>query len=437
VDAELEVGRFKGFSRLVEAVFIPEGGGYRRVEVEPTRKEWVDFRRGRAIVRVVYRLPKGSVIVVKDVAPGSARARAFVVGEGGALEEVPVRSERVAVSAVGGREVFRYDTVVEAPLGEVRVEGARLYASGVGRVSEEDVRRLEEEASYALVFIYDTFRNVENVPVRLHFLGSLEQVEGGYALFREGRRLTPEEESELTRLGFRRTGRDHWVLDLRDFRVDLDSALEWLRANAKGLDEQFEASARELWERLRPLRELKRELSGVLGAPVEQVALGARHAPRAGYGGDHSLWVKLAYVDRAKFDEIRSRYPYVDGWFHLNACEEPFHSILLRHFPDEASAEVLGRACRRYRAQVEWFARIRELFRRRYRVEPTDIEHRGEYYAVRFPYLGREKFKEIASAYTYSSGAFNVGKQRLVEEMRREGLLEGVDLELLKSLGLV
>jgi hypothetical protein len=75
--------------------------------------------------------------------------------------------------------------------------------------------------------------------------------------------------------------------------------------------------------------------------------------------------------------------------------------------------ELLSGICREKARAEEEAERVKKVIREKHGVEPVSVEVEGDYYAVRFPYLGAEKFRELSKLYKYSHGRFCVEKSKL------------------------
>jgi hypothetical protein len=381
VEVELSVGRVKNASYFVSAVFVPSGQGYAEVSKEPVEKEWYYVSSSRALAKARYRLPEGSVIIYKEVAPGYVETKAFLVTREG-LRELEVSTEREPVEVVGGRQVFRYVDVVRAPLGTVRKPGDVLYVEGVGRVKPEDLEAMRRLAAYMLaVTALSPFH------------------------FKVARKLSEEEVGVIESLGLRYEG--DYVRVPMDEDIDIERVLQFLRENTYGFTERDAERLLEEWRRSEPLREVKRLLRQLTGVGIREVNIYDREMLRRG-----KIMFRPERVDDKTFEELKRRFEYLrNGWFAVSFCVH--RELMAPLVKADASPEKLEEVCRRVAEMESEVERVRRVIKERFGVEPTSVEVRDLYYVVKFPYLGREKFREIASHFEYRDGKFWVEKEKL------------------------
>jgi len=409
VDAELTVGRVyrkrEGTeSYFVSEVLIPSGGGYVKVDVEPYEKKWVEFSKREKLAKVKYRLPENSIIVYRILRekPDMSRevgVKAFLVTREG-LRELEASSERVDVGVVGGRRVYRYDTVVRVGGGDVRVAGETLYVEGVGAVTERGLEQLKAKAEYALEL---GIPEAEVAPDRL------------VLWFKATRKLSDEEFKALEGMGFRYRGEGYFGLKLYDRRVDFERVLEFLKENMAGFSEGLERRLRELWQFYEGLREFAGELAGRLGVSYIEFKYDEglmRLLP--GMLPGTLFAIKTEHLGKEKFKELAREFEYVDGTFYIPICHEKVKDLALKYLPRyynyyKVSIEKVMEECE---AEYGSIKRIKEYFKRSYGVEPTEVRvvEKGVYH-VKLPMLGKEKFKEIARKFKYAMGGFTVRKE--------------------------
>jgi hypothetical protein len=381
VEVELDVGRGRGASYFVSAVFVPSGQGYAEVSREPAEREWYELRGGRALAKARYRLPEGSVIVYKEAAPGSVETKAFLVTREG-LRELEVSSEREPVEVVGGRQVYRYVDVVRAPLGTIRRPSDVLYVEGVGRVKPEDLEAMRRQAAYMLA------------------VTALSPFE-----FKVARKLSDDEVRAIEAVGLRYTG-DYVRVPL-DEDIDIERVLRFLRENAYGFTERDAERLLDWWRRTEPDREVKRLLRQLTGLNIREVDISNREMLRRG-----KIMFRPERVDDKTFGELRRRFEYLsNGWFAASFCT--YRELMAPLVKAGASPETLEEVCRRVAERESEVERVKRVVKERFGVEPTSVEVRDQYYVLKFPYLGREKFREIASHFEYRDGKFWIEKEKL------------------------
>ena len=384
IEVELVIGRGRVASYFVSAVFVPSGQGYAEVSNEPAEREWYDMRGGKALAKARYRLPEGSVIVYKDVAPDSIVTKAFLVTREG-LRELEVSSERELVETVGGRQVFRYVDVVRAPLGTIRKPSDVLYVEGVGRVRPEDLEALRRQAAY---------------PLAVTALSPFS--------FKVARKLSDEEIRAIEAVGLRYEG-THFSVPL-DEDIDIERVLRFLRENAYGFTERDAERLLEWWRKAEPTREAKRLLRQLTGLGVREVNIVDRELLRRG-----KIMFRPERVDDKTFEELRKRFEYLgNGWFAVSFCT---HRELMAPLTKAgAPPEALGEVCRKVAEREGEVERVKRVVKERFGVEPASVEVREQYYVLKFPYLGREKFREISSHFEYRDGRFWIEKEKLQQQ---------------------
>jgi len=383
VEVELDVGRGRGASYFVSAVFVPSGQGYAEVSREPAEREWYELRGGRALAKARYRLPEGSVIVYKEAAPGSVETKAFLVTREG-LRELEVSSEREPVEVVGGRQVFRYVDVVRAPLGTIRRPSDVLYVEGVGRVRPEDLEAMRRQAAYMLAATGSS-------PFE----------------FKIARKLSEEEVRTIESLGLRYVG--DYVYVPFDEDIDIERVLRFLRENTYGFTERDAEKLLEWWRRNEPKREVKRLLRQLTGVNIEEVEIDRLMLQRG------KITFRPERVDDKTFGELRKRFEYLgNGLFAASFCT--YRELMAPLVKAGAPPEKLEEVCRRVAERESEVERVKRVVKERFGVEPTSVEVRDQYYVLKFPYLGREKFREIASHFEYRDGKFWVEKEKLQQQ---------------------
>jgi hypothetical protein len=390
IGVELDVGRVKGTSYFVSAIYVPGDQGYVEVSTEPVKKEW-HISSSRVLATARYELPEGSVIVYKVAKPSGVETRAYLVTREG-LREIEATTIREVVDNVGGRDVYRFVDVIKAPLGEIRVPSERLYVAGFGAVTPEQLEVLRERAKHVLA--------------KSFYLYPLS--------YEPTRRLSDEEFKQVLDAGLRyENGR--FILPVTDPDLDIDKAIAFLKANVHGFTEEDAERVLEEWREAEPVREFKKILGEIVGAKVKDVYahdLALRHG---------EIRFKPVRLGEEEFKKLRERFKYVgEGWFSINICAhrellEAVAKYMGKGSPEQEKAwlEMLGGVCAE-RAKAESEAeRVKKTIRERHGVEPVSVEVEGDYYVVKFPYLGAEKFRELAKLYKYSHGKFYIEKNKI------------------------
>jgi hypothetical protein len=381
VEVELDVGRDRDVSYFVSAVFVPSGQGYAEVSREPEKREWYKLKGSRALAIARYMLPEGSVIIYKRATPGSVETKAFLVTREG-LRELEVTSEKEHLESVGGRQVYRYVDVVRVPLGTIRKPSDVLYMEGVGKVKPDDLEAMRKQAAY---------------PLAVTGLSPFS--------FKVARKLSDDEIRAIEAVGLRYEG-THFSVPL-DEDIDIEKVLQFLRENAYGFTERDAERLLEGWRRSEPERDVKRLLRQLTGLNIREVNIVDRELLRRG-----KIMFRPERVDDKTFEELRRRFEYLgNGWFAASFCvhRELMAPLLKAGAPPDKLEEVCRKVAER-EADVE---RVKKVIKERFGVEPTSVESVGIYYAVKFPYLGREKFREIASHFGYRDGWFWIEKEKL------------------------
>jgi hypothetical protein len=307
--------------------------------------------------------------------------KAFLVTREG-LRELEASTERELVEVVGGRQVFRYVDVVRAPLGTIRRPGDVLYAEGVGRVRPEDLETMRRQAAYMLA------------------------VTGSSPFeFKVARKLSEEEVRAIKSLGLRYVG--DYVYVPFDEDIDIDRVLRFLRENTYGFTERDAERVLEWWRRSEPLRDAKRVLRRLTGVGIREVDIVNREMLRRG-----KVMFRVERVDDKTFEELRRRFEYLSNdWFAASFCTH--RELMAPLVKAGASPETLEEVCRKVAERESEAERVKRVIKERFGVEPTSVEVREQYYVLKFPYLGREKFREIASLFEYRDGRFWVEKEKL------------------------
>jgi hypothetical protein len=197
-----------------------------------------------------------------------------------------------------------------------------------------------------------------------------------------------------------------FMLDVSDPDVDIDKLISFLKSNVEGFTEKDAERVLEEWRKEEPLRRFRRALSEIAGVKVKELAMNVYQLQNA------FVRFKPERVDEAKFKELARRFEYLgDGWFLVDLCG---HSKLL-----EIAAEILSLSGRGSGEKADWLAylnqvceariggieRVKRFLREKYGVEPLSVSIDGDFYVVRFPHLGPEKFKELAKRFTYIKGS--------------------------------
>jgi len=390
VGVELDVGRVKGASYFVSAIYVPGDRGYVEASTEPVEKEWhVSSRKVLATAR--YELPEGSVIVYKIVKPSGVETKAYLVTREG-LREIEATTIREVVDNVGGRDVYRFVDVIKAPLGEIRVPSERLYVAGFGAVTPEQLEALRERAKHVLA--------------KSFYLYPLS--------YEPARKLSNEEFKQVLDAGLRyEDGR--FILPVADPDLDIDKAIAFLKANVHGFTSEDEERVLEEWRKAEPVREFKKILGEIVEVKVKDVYVPDLVLQRG------EIRFKPVRLGEEEFRKLRERFKYVgDGWFSVSVCTrrdllEATARFMGKGSPEQEKSwfELLSGICRE-KAEAESEAeRVKKIIREKHGVEPISVEVEGDYYAVKFPYLGAEKFKELARRYTYTQGRFLIRRSEI------------------------
>ena len=394
VSVELDIGEAKGTSYFVSAVYVPGDQGYISVSTEPVEKKWhVSSRKMLATAR--YELPEGSVIVYKIVGIGGVKTKAYLVTRDG-LKEIKATTVREVVDNVGGRDVYRFIDVVEAPLGEIRIPSEKFYVAGFGAVTPEQLEVLRERA--------------KNLLVKSFYLYPLS--------YEPARRLSNEEFKQVLNAGLvYENGR--FFLPIADPDLDIDKAIAFLRANVHGFTSEDAERVMEEYMKAEPVREIKRILGGIIGVKVRDVDMSGREWLRG------EIKFKPVRLSNEEFERLRKRCRYLgDGWFLIDICSsrdllEATAELIGSGSPEsvKSSFEMLSAVCTE-KAKAESEAekeveRVKKIIRERHGVEPISVTVEGDYYAVRMPLLGSEKFRELSKLYKYSHGKFYIEKTKL------------------------
>jgi hypothetical protein len=388
VGVELDVGRVKGTSYFVSAIYVPGDQGYVEAGTEPVKKEW-RVSSSRVLAKARYELPEGSVIVYKIAEPGGVETKAYLVTREG-LREIKATTVREVVDNVGGRDVYRFVDVIEAPLGEIRIPSEKLYVAGFGAVTPGQLEALRERAKHALA-------------KTIHPL-----------FYEPARRLSNEEFKQVLDAGLRyEDGR--FTLPITDPDLDINKAIAFLKTNVHGFTEEDAEKVLEEWRKAEPIREAKKILGEIVGVKVRDIDM-PEHALRHG-----EILFKPVRLGDEEFKKLRERFKYVgEGWFSVNICTrrdlfEAVAKYMGKGSPEwkKSWLELLGTICtEKVKAESE-AERVKKVIREKHGVEPVSVEVEGDYYAVKFPYLGAEKFRELAKLYKYSHGKFYIEKNKI------------------------
>jgi hypothetical protein len=196
-----------------------------------------------------------------------------------------------------------------------------------------------------------------------------------------------------------------FTLDVSDPDVDIDKLISFLKSNVEDFTERDAERVLEEWRKNEPLRRFRATLSEIAGTKVKELAIDIFTLQNA------FVRFKPERVDEAKFKELARRFEYLgDGWFRVDFCG---HSKLL-----EIAAEILSLSGRGSGEKADWLAylnqvceariggieKVKRFLREKYGVEPLSVSIDGDFYVVKLPLLGPEKFKELARRFTYVRG---------------------------------
>jgi hypothetical protein len=385
IGVELDVGRVKDTSYFVSAIYVPGGQGYVEVSAEPVKKEWHVGSR-KMLAKARYELPEGSVIVYKVAKPGGVETTAYLVTREG-LREIKATTVREIVDNVGGRDVYRFVDVVEAPLGEIRIPSEKLYVAGFGAVTPEQLEVLRERA--------------KNLLVKSFYLYPLT--------YEPARRLSNEEFKQVLDAGLRyEDGR--FILPITDPDLDINKAIAFLKANAHDFTEEDAEKVLEEWRKAEPVREIKKILGEIVGVKVREVDVSDPVLRRG------EVLFKPVRLGEEEFKKLRERFKYVgEGWFSVNVCtrRDLLEAVAKSKGSPEQWLDILSGICTEKAKAESEAERVKKTIREKHGVEPISVEVEGDYYAVKFPYLGAEKFRELAKLYKYSHGKFYIEKNKI------------------------
>ena len=388
VGVELDVGRVKGTSYFVSAIYVPGDRGYVEAGTEPVKKEW-HISSSRALATARYELPEGSVIVYKVAKPSGVETKAYLVTREG-LREIETTTIREVVDNVGGRDVYRFVDVIKAPLGEIRVPSERLYVAGFGAVTPEQLEVLRERAKHVL-------------SKTIHPL-----------FYEPARKLSNEEFKQVLDAGLRYENGE-FTLPVTDPDLDIGKAVAFLKANVHGFTSEDEERVLEEWKKAEPVREFKRILGEIVGVKVREIDVSDLVLQRG------EIRFKPVQLGEEEFKKLRERFKYVgDGWFSVSVCTrrdllEATARFMGKGSPEQEKSwlELLSGICREKAKAEDEAERVKKIIREKHGVEPISVEVEGDYYAVKFPYLGAEKFKELARRYTYAQGRFLIRRSEI------------------------
>jgi hypothetical protein len=197
-----------------------------------------------------------------------------------------------------------------------------------------------------------------------------------------------------------------FTLDVSDPDVDIDKLISFLKSNVEGFTEKDAERVLEEWRKNEPLRRFRGALSEIAGTKVKELFIHIFALQ------DAFVRFKPERVDEAKFKELARRFEYLgDGWFQVDLCN---HGSLL-----EIAAEILSLSGKGSGEKADWLAylnqvceariggieRVKRFLREKYGVEPLSVSIDGDFYVVKLPHLGPEKFKELARRFTYIRGS--------------------------------
>jgi hypothetical protein len=233
-------------------------------------------------------------------------------------------------------------------------------------------------------------------------------------VFEATRRLGDELFRRVQGVGLKYSG-GVFVLDVSDPGVDIGELMSFLKSNVAGFtDEDAERVLRE-WESAEPLRRLRRALSEIAGVKVRELPTGALLSFQL---QNAVVRFKLDWFDKAKFKELADRFEYIgNGWFQADLCNYGellgiAAEILSGGSREKTSGwlEHLRQVCESRIGDVE---RVKRYLREKHGVEPLSVKLEGEFYVVKFPHLGPEKFKELARQYKYVQGHFLIRRSEI------------------------
>jgi hypothetical protein len=231
-------------------------------------------------------------------------------------------------------------------------------------------------------------------------------------VFEATRRLGDELFRRVQSMGLKYSG-GVFVLDVSDPDVDVDELISFLKSNVAGFtDEDAERVLKE-WESAEPLRRLRRALSEIAGVKVRELPTGALLVFQL---QNAIVRFKLDWFDKARFKELAGKFEYLgDGWFQADLCNYGellgiATEILSGGSKESGWPEYLKQICESRIGDVE---RVKKYLHEKHGVEPLSVKLEGDFYVVKFPHLGPEKFKELARHYKYVQGHFLIRRSEI------------------------
>jgi len=236
-------------------------------------------------------------------------------------------------------------------------------------------------------------------------------------VFKPARRLSEEEFKRVLEAGIEYSS-GLFAIPFHDPDLDIGKAIAFLEQHVEGFTSDDARKIMEEWKRAEPSRELKRVVSEIAGVRVEKVDVSPFKHLQGELFKRGEISFRPVRLSSEEFERLRKRFRYLgDGWFAISVCgSEELRQALAKVLGEgnpvwtRTSLENIAEYCSLAEAEAEKFEKIKKTIREKHGVEPTHIEEERDYYVVKFPLLGTEKFKELAKIYKYKQGKFYIEK---------------------------
>jgi hypothetical protein len=239
-------------------------------------------------------------------------------------------------------------------------------------------------------------------------------------VFKPARRLSEEEFKRVLEAGIEYSS-GLFAIPFHDPGLDIDKAIAFLKEYVEGFTSDDVRKIMEEWKNAEPGRELKRVVSEIAGVRVKEVDVSPFKHLQGELFKRGEIRFRPVRLSSDEFETLRERFRYLgDGWFAINVCgSEELRRALAKVLGNgnpvytKTSLDNIAEYCSLAEAEAEKIEKIKKTIREKHGVEPTHIEEKGDYYVVKFPLLGTEKFKELAKTYKYKQGKFYIEKSKL------------------------